>query len=284
MKNLLTLLLVFSCIFVYAQGPQIAVTVPTASKSRWGYQNPATEQGWLYLPADYGSTTKRYPVVLFYHGSGKTDLNSLLTQGLTQVIAQGMRPDNIVSPKDGLSYSFIVLSLLDPTNWSPDAATLPSALRWLTTNYRINTDMVYVTGLSAGGTESLYTVISNDSISKLVAAAAPMSTPPSVDTTNFNLLNTYKIKTWFFAGTTDSYTAQGSVVYNRVANRVYPGSSTLTLFNAGHCCWNPYYDINYKDPVLGVSIWQWFLTNAKSSGVTLALPVKFKSIQLKRKS
>jgi hypothetical protein len=142
---------------------------------------------------------------------------------------------------------------------------------------------VYTTGLSSGGLNTWITATTNDSISKLITAIAPMSAPGVTMDFKWNLLKKYVIKTWAFAGSSDSYTSGGSVYYNQQANLAYPSSSTLTLYSGGHCCWNTYYNINYKDAVKGQSIYQWFLTMSNASKLSV-LPVKFKSITLKKKA
>ncbi|GAC1426614.1 MAG: hypothetical protein NVSMB67_29650 [Flavisolibacter sp.] len=256
---------------IYGQGPQQLVSVPNTSWS--------TAKGWLYLPADYNSSTKKYPVVFFYHGIGEagTDPNTLLNQGVPQLIANGMRPDNIINPSDGLSYSFIVLSVQDQY-WSPSPSWLPYELDWLRKNYRVDTSRVYVTGLSAGGASTFGVAANSDNISSLIAAAAPMS-PAGTSTTDSLSIQKFKIKTWFFCGNQDQMGfLPGTQNYNAICNRQYAGSSQLTIYPGSHCCWDTYYDINWRDAISGLSVWQWLLTNLKKAPDPL--PIHFKSIQL----
>src|SRR5690349_6624982 len=82
-----SLLLFFYTLFfsTYAQGPQKLVTVPVGPGT--------TISAWLYLPADYTTSTKNYPVLFFYHGQGEagTNPNLMQSQGIPQLIANGMR-------------------------------------------------------------------------------------------------------------------------------------------------------------------------------------------------
>lgn len=271
-------LLLFSTLLFYiaapAQGPQQLVTVPTDSWSG------ATASGWLYLPADYSTNTKNYPVVFFYHGIGESGTNPylLLNQGVPNLIANGMRPDNITNPANGQKYSFIVLSL-QHSWWSPDPNWLPSELTWLKQNYRIDTNRVYVTGLSAGGQASFSTTIINNDVSRLIAAAAPMS-PADVWNYNPALIGENKIKTWFFSGNVDGNFTQNAINYSNDCNTEYPSSSKLNLYSGGHCCWNTFYTPAWHDATTGLSIWEWLLSNERL--VQSTLPVKFVSFNVSR--
>ena len=264
MKRSLALAMMLFFLSAGAQGPQQLVNVPI---NQWG----GIAKGWLYLPADYSSSNKQYPVVFFYHGLGEAGTNpyALLYQGLPLLISSGMRPDNILSPVDQKQYSFIVLSVQDQY-WSPSAEWLPYELAWLKQNYRIDTSRIYVTGLSAGGQKSFHTTVVNPVVSKLITAAVPMS-PANIDAGDLTLINQNKIETWFFTGDNDGIFTANAVNYSEECNLQYNGSSSLNMYNGGHCCWNTFYDTAWHDAGNGLSIWQWMLTNQKEN--TEPLPV-----------
>jgi len=243
-----------------AQGPQQLVSVPVG--------NGITVNGWLYLPADYQSSTKQYPVVLFYHGAGEAGTNPYLmfNNGIPQLISQGMRPDNILNPVDGQRYSFIVLSL-QHWSWSPDPEWLPLQVSWLKQRYRIDTSRIYLTGLSAGGQEVFKSIVTSASLSKLVAAAAPMS-PPAMGNYDMSLVRIYRIKTWFFSGNSDPLTPTVQHYYAQ-CDSASPGSSRMYVYSGGHCCWNTCYNISWREPLSGLSLWQWFLAFRKEAPLFL---------------
>jgi len=276
MKKTLLISMLLCAMICGAQGPQTLVNVQYDS---WP---GATVKGWLYLPADYNTSTKKYPVVFFYHGVGEagSDPYVLLNNGIPNLIANGMRPDNITNPSDGQQYSFIVVSV-QHWSWSPNPTWLPYELEWLKSNYRVDTSRVYVTGLSAGGKESYSAAIVNENVSRLVAASVPMS-PAQVWPYDPTLVGQNQIHTWFFAGNADGTYTNNAINYSNDCNTLLPGSSQVNLYPGGHCCWNSYYNTTWHDPNTGLSIWEWMLTNQKAANTVQPLPVNFLSLDVQK--
>ncbi len=94
----------------------------------------------LYLPKDYGQKP-RWPLVLFLHGAGERgdNLESVKKHGLPKLIAQGQTfPFIVVSPqcaRDQWWETFGLTALLDE----------------ISEKYKVDSDRIYVTGLSMGG-------------------------------------------------------------------------------------------------------------------------------------
>ena len=96
----------------------------------------------LYLPQDYTeSNDKNFPLVLFLHGAGERgdDLEKVKIHGLPKLI------------NEGKEFPFIVVSPQCPENMFWNADVLSALLDEIEANYRIDTNRVYVTGLSMGG-------------------------------------------------------------------------------------------------------------------------------------
>jgi len=96
----------------------------------------------LSLPGGYDDdTTKKWPLMIFLHGSGESgsDIEKVKVHGPPKLIEQGKKfPFIVVSPQ------------ADPgRGWQPEI--MEQFLRHFKSQYRIDKDRVYLTGLSMGG-------------------------------------------------------------------------------------------------------------------------------------
>jgi predicted peptidase len=98
----------------------------------------------LYLPADYGKDVKKkWPVIVFLHGAGERGGNLELVKkhGPPKMIGQGRE------------FPFIIVSPQCPNDvwWPEQKDVLINLLGYIEKNYRVDTDRIYLTGLSMGG-------------------------------------------------------------------------------------------------------------------------------------
>ncbi len=108
------------------------------------FERPVTRRGdyLLFLPKDYKlDTDKRWPLILFLHGAGESGTNVWRVDfhGPARYIAD--HPD----------FPFIMASPLCPREEGWSNETLLALLDDLTGHYRVDSDRVYLTGLSMGG-------------------------------------------------------------------------------------------------------------------------------------
>ncbi|RMF77513.1 MAG: phospholipase [Planctomycetota bacterium] len=97
---------------------------------------------WLYLPPEYDSQPgRRWPLVLFLHGAGERgdDLERVKIHGPAKRIAAGE------------DFPFILVAPQCPAEQWWDTDTLIGLLDDVTARLRVDSDRVYVTGLSMGG-------------------------------------------------------------------------------------------------------------------------------------
>lgn len=96
----------------------------------------------LFLPADYDAKSgKRWPLIYFLHGAGERGTN------IWKVAVHG--PPKIVKEKK--DFPFIVVSPQCPNgeHWSSDV--LMTLLDQVVEDYAVDTNRIYLTGLSMGG-------------------------------------------------------------------------------------------------------------------------------------
>lgn len=96
----------------------------------------------LFLPKNYDAQTeKRWPMILFLHGAGErgTDVWKVATHG---------PPKNVKAHPD---FPFIVVSPQCPEGQIWSKAILVALLDDITAKYAVDTNRIYLTGLSMGG-------------------------------------------------------------------------------------------------------------------------------------
>jgi predicted peptidase len=103
----------------------------------------------VYLPEGYEDDPDRdWPLIFFLHGSGNGNYDStfILSLGLPSVLLAGEQPEY---------FPFIVISpqvFPGETWWSPEVIpALVALLDEVEATYHVDTDRVYLTGLSMGG-------------------------------------------------------------------------------------------------------------------------------------
>ena len=258
------LILIFFPLFLRAQGDQISIQVPI---NQYG----STEGALLHLPDDYNSTSHAYPLLVFFHGTGEagTDLSKIYNSsgagGPAYFIAQKQWPSYFINPKDGQPYKFIVVSP-QATSWSTDYKAVPYILAYLVKQYRVDTNRIYLTGLSAGGWTTWnysahYQVVPNYKAAAIVPMS--MATVPSYPDA-YNIASD-SIHAWGFGDPSGDIwglrTEQGMDSINTYA----PGHARFTAYSGGHCCWNRYYNPTYRETINGksINIYEWMLQYAR---------------------
>lgn len=222
------------------------------------YQKAQRVNGWStgyleYLPDEYrDSVSKKYPVIIFLHGlgekgNGTTDLIKLTYQGIPKQIEAGKKievaTDEIVNidpcNKTAVKkvYKFIVISPQTAyTGWY--VAPVKEVIDWVIKTYRVDTSMIYLTGLSMGGGGTWDYIGSDYNKPNRIAAGAILSgygDPSSACT-----VSNKKILLWGFHGDKDGTIAlyRGKALIdatNSCLNPVPCGNSSFTVFpGLGH--------------------------------------------------
>ena len=147
-----------------------------------------------YMPKDYNTDTlKKWPLIIYLHGGSDrgTDLNKLYASGI---------PDQIYR---GREFPFIIISPQCPEHirWSTDD-WFENFYKKVTAKYRIDTNRVYLTGLSLGGSGTWYLAAKYPD---KFAAIAPMSGFTShIDYIDENIDRLVDMPIWAFHGKIDN--------------------------------------------------------------------------------
>ena len=220
-------------------------------------------QAYVKYPADYNlNVSKRYPVIIFMVGLGEvgTNASNLLKHGPAYYISRGHKMEFMV---DGVLETPLVISLQPNTGW-PNAFSVNKYVDSLMRRYRIDENRVAFTGLSMGGWA--WENYINDALSyaQRPASIVTMSAPGPGGI--FENLRYYALGGgwwWGFEGTND-YRALDK--RRDILNNAVAGSARYTQYVGGHCCWNTWYNPDWKEN--GESIYEWMLRKKKMKPIT----------------
>ncbi len=219
----------------------------------------------IYKPANF-STTKKYPLVLFFHGMGEagTDVTKMYKAGLPKVLKDGYKP----------SFEFIMVAP-QHNSYSLDPKHLEQVLNESILKFpNIDQSRVYLTGLSAGGNTIYVSSLNiNKELPKRFAAMVVMSgATQGINKDNFPWWKEFKTPLWAVVGGNDpSYLGQNQLVVNEV-NKQVPGLASLTVrAGVGHGGWNDVYNGSVKTTD-GKTMWQWLYQFTRGGSTSTTPP------------
>ncbi len=239
--------------------------------TEWGHK----VWGLEYLPDDFATSSKKYPVMVFFHGVGETgwgenDLSKLLIHGPSAFIAQGNKMQ-FTNPVTGAVDKFIVLAIQDPY-WSPDPTYVDFILKNDPT-LKNRSSAIFYTGLSAGAAQVVNSVTTSTAMSSTINGIIPMSScSPGIPG---GMRFAKNIPVWAFHGTSD-YTCSFTFTdrFMDSATIINAGTTTSLIRSklpVTHGPWNPLYDPNYRETINGKSmnIYEWALSKMPNQVVTI---------------
>lgn len=244
--------------------------------------------GLTWLPPDYNTSTTKYPLIIFLHGAGEVGdgtggLYNLISTALPQKIADGWNPQ-AVNPADGQNYQFIVVSPQAPwaSHWSYQYGHVQFILKDVINRYRIDTNRVYVTGLSAGGAGTWSCVTNGPEGAKKFAAIVPVASAgvnygQELDSIPY-AGSRYGVKLWQVCGALDawnSFAANSTSLYNGGAPTPAPQAVATALPGLGHVsgAWNTAYDPAWRTNAHNKNIYEWMLQYSRGSASASTPPV-----------
>jgi predicted peptidase len=195
----------------------------------------------LEFPSDYKNDGRKWPLLIFLHGSGErgSDLELVKKHGPAKQI------------EEGNSLPFIVASPQCPSRlwWTDEIETLDAWLGELLITYPIDSNRVYLTGLSMGGFGAWMWPMQ---FPERFAAIAPVCGGGEV----FLIDRIKDIPVWAFHGARDNVVPPDRTIQLVDALKKAGGNVQFTLYpEAGHDSWTETYD----NPAL----YAWFLKQAR---------------------
>jgi hypothetical protein len=196
-----------------------------------------------YLPKDYEvNASTKWPAIIFLHGGSSrgTDLKRVKSNGI---------PDRIERGKD---LPFIVIAPQCPIDkrWETDD-WFDTMYSEITARYRIDTNRVYLTGLSLGGSGTWYVAMKHPST---FAAIAPISGKTShIQFISDSACTLTGVPIWIFHGKADEIVDVKETY--QIASRLDQCNVTysLSVFD-GHNHWQTQWEVYAGD-----EIYSWFL-------------------------
>jgi len=197
----------------------------------------------LFLPEGYSKNKPGWPLILFLHGAGErgSDLNKVKVHGPPKIVEK---------QKD---FPFIVVSPQCPEDdwWTDKTEVLINLLDDIVARYNVDTERVYLTGLSMGGYGSWALAAEYP---KRFAAVAPICG-------GGNRIMAFRLKdmpVWAFHGAKDNVVPLKQSEEMVDAIKARGGDARLTVYpNAGHDSWTETY--NNKE------LYDWFLKHRKAT-------------------
>ncbi|CAH1002240.1 hypothetical protein LEM8419_03158 [Neolewinella maritima] len=198
----------------------------------------------VYYPAGYDTSAQDYPLVLFLHGGGEggDDLERVKINGPTRRVAAGHEfPFILLTPQNRFQRGF----------W--DNVGLGYLLDDFIAGNRVDTNRVYLTGLSRGGLAAWMLAMHTP---ERFAALAPVcgAVPHSYD-----IWIPENLPVWVHHGTDDDliHPSESVDMIENLRRKEMDPMPKLTVYEGiGHNAWDPAYD----DPEL----YDWMLAQRKA--------------------
>lgn len=195
----------------------------------------------LYLPQDYYSLKKDFPLILFLHGAGERgdDLDLVKIHGIPKIVDQQKDfPFIAISPQCPLDKWWVDPWLIEALNGLVDE---------IISTYRVDKSRVYLTGLSMGGFGTWYLAMAYP---EKFAAIAPIC-GGGMPWMAFRIKD---VPVWAFHGAKDEVVPLYRSEEMIEALKRIGGNIKFTIYpEAGHDSWTE----TYNDP----GLYEWFLSH-----------------------
>ena len=196
----------------------------------------------LYLPPGYSSSQEQWPLVLFLHGAGE--------RGDDLALVKKAGPPRMV--EDGADFPFIMVSPQVATGQVWDRDILFHLLQKLKKQLRVDSERIYLTGLSMGGFGAWDLALTYP---EEFAAMIPICGGANPIRTCF----LKEMAIWVFHGEDDGVVPayRSTELAARLENCSHPAFRCTIYPNTRHNSWTR----TYRNP----AVWEWLLQQRRGS-------------------
>lgn len=282
MRTMKTLAL-FACLLFIGVNMAAQQTAKTISY-------PSAPGGYIgfleFKPSDYG--TQKHPLIIFLHGigergNGTTQINTVAYNGIPYYCANGGTMRFTVA---GQTSSFVVLSpQLSTTYGYWPTFYAKELIKYAKANLQIDTNRIYVTGLSLGG-GGIWRLITDATgfdytYNKQIAAAAPVcGTQEETDADFYGTIGANHLPVWAFHAMDDGTVGVGATQHAEILGNIVGVNSPAIKFtyyqSGGHAgAWINAYDTGHITRNVNVNgsiqsftanpnLYEWFLMHTRA--------------------
>ena len=277
-------LFLFFCLIVQSSllfSQQVAKTIPSTNSPEGGVI------GFLeFRPSDYG--TQKHPLIIFLHGTGErgngtTEINKVTANAIPLFCANGASMRFTVG---GVTSSFVVLSpqLSNSYGYWP-TFYVKEILKYAKANLQIDTNRIYITGLSLGGGGVWRSITDawgfDYTFDAGIAAAAPVcGTQEETDADFCKTIGANKLPVWAFHSMDDGTVGVGQTQHaeilaincglNPAAKFTYYQSgghvgAWVNAYDTGHITRATVVNGNVVNFTANPNMYEWFLSNKRGT-------------------
>lgn len=248
-----------------------------------------------FKPVGYDTdVNKKYPLIVYIGGTGEMfqqpggtdyDLCPVLQYSMPWRMNVGHFPDK-VKDNNGVEYSYLVVMPF-VTEWSQQYNVDPGAMiDWAISHYRIDTNRIYLTGMSRGTDNIMGWATASAANAKRIAAMAPVANcfPDYTGSGNMTLFNQQvsnlaagNVKLWGISCTGDKVCTE-NYIKNWVSylNQQKPGFGLFTTAvlscegpdGSNHYAWNDGYNPDYRAAPGNKNIYEWLIQFSRDGAST----------------
>ncbi|MEP7280039.1 MAG: T9SS type A sorting domain-containing protein [Bacteroidota bacterium] len=281
MKTIINAAILAACLISFCTAgfaQQVANAIPNAV-------SPDGRIGFLeFRPSDYG--TQKHPLIIFLHGigergNGTTQINSVANNGTPYYCAHGATMRFTVG---GQTSSFVVLSpqLCVQYGYWP-TFYVKEMIKYAKANLQIDTNRIYVTGLSLGG-GGIWRLITDTqnfdhTFDGTIAAAAPVCGTQEENDFDFcSTIGTNHLPVWAFHCMDDGTVGVGATQHAEILGNICGNFSPAMKFtyyqSGGHGgAWLNAYDTGHITRTVSgggsftaiPNLYEWFLSYTRAT-------------------